>query len=352
MLPAGASGSKSPGANGVRDHRETARIGANEPADADNGPEPGALAEPRRGGLRTSLQLPAARRLALSRLLLAYQALRSWLHAQTSFKVEFSAIELDPPPPPWIKSGRVGLLERVRSQSGQPETFSLLDLDMEELKRAFALHSPWVKRVTRIERSPAGGKRSAVRVSLDYREPVAAAQPLAKNLRPIVVDEDGAVLPAEDLDLAAAGRLIVILALAPDRYWGGPDASEELLEPDPRVLRAARLAGFLKRHQNRKSALTGALPAWSIVAIDPTYLPGLVAQTHDSTQVVWGEPPGAEDPGSPTAEQKWNFLSDWYERGSPPQVKWPDFLVFTRRGVQVRRGNPAQAAPATSREGA
>ncbi|HEV3120693.1 MAG TPA: hypothetical protein VGY53_02265, partial [Isosphaeraceae bacterium] len=220
--------------------------------------------------------------------------------------------------------------------------------DMDELKKAFALHSPWVKRVTRIERSPLGGKRAPVRVGMVYREPVAVAQALAKNGRPIVVDEDGVVLPAEDLDMAAAGRLIVIIRLAADRYWGGPDASEELLEPDPAVLRAARLAGFLKRHQNRKSALAGAPPTWSIVAIDPAYRPGLVAQTHDSTQIVWGEPPGAEEPGNPTAEQKWNFLSDWYEHGSVPQVKWPDYLEFTRRGMRVHPRAPSQPAPATA----
>jgi hypothetical protein len=348
----------------VRESRQAARNGSPEPVEAESeaAAEP-ASETPGPVGLRASLPLHPARRLALSRLapallfasvavcLLgmggqrAFQSVRHWLHGQPAFQAEFSAIALDPPPPPWIKTGRAGLLEEVRRGAGQPVAFSLLELDPKELERAFALHSPWVKRVVRIERGPAAAKAPAVRVRLVYREPVAYAE----TRGPIVVDEDGVVLPAADLDLGAAGPLMMIAGLPANRYWGSPHAAEDLLQPDARVLAAARLAGFIKRHQERKFRADGSLPPWCLVAINPTFAGGLIVQTRGNTQIVWGTPPGSEKPGDLTAEQKWNLLTEGFERGTLPQVQHPSYLEFRGQHIRVesgRFGAPASGAGA------
>src|SRR4051812_38455292 len=57
----------------------------------------------------------------------------AWLHRRPEYQLPCRQIVLDPPPPPWIRTGRLGLLERVRLQARWPEPLPVLELDPEDL---------------------------------------------------------------------------------------------------------------------------------------------------------------------------------------------------------------------------
>jgi hypothetical protein len=59
---------------------------------------------------------------------------------------------------------------------------------------------------------------------------------------------------------------------------------------------------------------------------------------EDKTWIRWGEAPGAEAPGRPTAAEKWEMLRDWARHHVPSGVVHPDFLAFTKDGVERRKG--------------
>src|SRR5262245_1289242 len=42
-----------------------------------------------------------------------------WLHRQPQYQVKFQDIELEEPPPPWLRGGAEGLLRQVREASGE-----------------------------------------------------------------------------------------------------------------------------------------------------------------------------------------------------------------------------------------
>jgi hypothetical protein len=292
---------------------------------------------------------PAERRPAVTRLTLAivatllllalilaggargFRAAVGWLHSQPESVCRFRDIQLEPSPPPWIKSGRGGLLERVLTESGSPEHLPVLDLDLGEIEKAFKLHSPWVERVERVERA----YPNRLTVRLRYREPVGEAR--WENHLPVLVDREAVILPLDDLDRKAAGPLILItpveppLDARPGRFWGIGESSGELARPEPKVAAAARLAAFFKERQN----LPGAVPPeWRIVGIHVDFKPGLVAEAANKTLIFWGEPPGRERPGDATPEQKWVLLREWFGNPANPTVEHPDFLEFTRHRVK------------------
>lgn len=258
------------------------------------------------------------------------------LHRLPEYQLPFREIVLDPPPPPWIQSGRLGLLERVRVQAHWPELLPVLNLDLEDLARDFRNHSAWVARVRR----PRGIERSypnRLVVRLDYREPVAEVRcgPSA-----FVLDGDAVILPADDLDRDAAGPLVRLHGLdppfdgRPGQYWGS--AADGLAEPDPRAAAASRLAAFLKAKTRREAP--GRLPFRPIAIRHRDPDGSLCVLGEASTWVCWGEAPGAEVPGRPTAAEKWEMLRAWARLHGPADVVDPDFLDFTRDGVVVRTG--------------
>jgi hypothetical protein len=262
------------------------------------------------------------------------RALRStvqWLHAQPSYQIAFSDIALNPAPPPWIKSGQKGLLEHVRVQAGQPKSLAVLDVDLTKLERAFALHSPWVKAVAQVRRTYPRPGQPSLSVQLEYRWPVAEAR--ISERQSIVIDEDGIVLPTDDIDRSAAGPLISLQGFASNRFWGALGADDDLSAPDSRVVAAAKLSGFFKRRQHSLPAGM-ASTGKSVIAIISGDARGLFAVTADKTYILWGDPPDSERPGDLSADQKWVMLRSWVESQGKEQIEHPDYLDFTRHGVR------------------
>jgi hypothetical protein len=306
---------------------------------------------PRRPAL-TRLGLAAALAVAATGLLglggaRAVRCLVDWLHRRPEYQLPFRQIVLDPPPPPWIRSGRTGLLVRVGAQARWPESLPVQDLDLRDLARDFRNHCPWVARL----RHPRGIERSYPNhlvVHLDYREPVAEVRFGSSSF---VLDADAVILPADDLDRDVTGPLIQLDGLdppsdgRPGRYW--ETSADAPARPDPRAAAAARLAAFLKARARLEGP--GGSPLSHPVAINYDEDLGLLwlrsklwVRGKDRIWVYWGEAPDAEAPGRPTAAEKWTLLRDWVRRHDPSGVANPesDYLDFARGGVVVRRGKP------------
>ena len=172
---------------------------------------------------------------------------RKWLHNQPAYQLNFADIELEPPCPKWIKSGQVGLLEKIRKGSKRPVSFSVLDLDVDALRNDFLLNSPWIDRVDRVVKL-AGNK---VRVQLNYREPVGYLA-LAK----VYLDGHGVVLPNDDIDPSEIGFVVKLVDESTPKSVTPTPGDEKLRaipltpghdHPDEKFRAAARLAGMLKQ---------------------------------------------------------------------------------------------------------
>ncbi|WP_435016968.1 cell division protein FtsQ/DivIB [Tundrisphaera sp. TA3] len=306
--------------------------------------------ESRRGSTRRFARLvahPTARRLSVSRLMLAFLAiaaivggiyvvggwaLRSsgdWLQSQPSQQIALSDVRLVPPPDPWIRSGSAQFLKAI----GSGDRISLLTLDLDELRKSLRL-CPWVKDVGRIEKA-----HGSLTIPLTYYQPVAMAQFEGGR---IVIDRDGVILPAQDLAWETAdpksrrlrGRAEPLILLegfdGPDQikagsYWGREG------RVDLKVLRAARLADFLTT-----SAMADGPEAIRFAAIAPPNPPdqGLFASTTKNVPVYWGWSPEVETPGQPNAAEKWAMLRDWVKDHGMPRVTAPNYLYFTPTGLQ------------------
>jgi hypothetical protein len=296
--------------------------------------------EPGRHGPRFArfVSLPRQRHLVLSRLGLAVLSsiialivtavvgwhllgsLVRWLHNQPVYQTNFSAIELDPPPPDWYRGGSAGFLERVR-QAVQREdmAFSALDVDLTELRLQFQRYR-WVKRVRLERRSP-----NRIIAHLEYRIPVASA-PMPDNPPLVLIDEEGVHLPWEDVDEAMSSRLISIKGLDPPVETG---------QTDERTLAGVKLAVFLQ------SALARSGKPHSPVLQPKAIYPAKDQENkffilnREGTFVYWGESPGAESPGTLSAAEKWKMLQDWLPGRPRTPVRDPFFLRFTKEGVVI-----------------
>jgi hypothetical protein len=284
------------------------------------------------------LAIPAA---LLTALVWCYFALGRvaipWLHARPAYQVRFADIELKPPPPAWIKSGRAGLLERVRTRAGWPKTFALLDVRLADLAEDFQRECPWARAVPRVEAL----NPNRVVVELEYREPVAAC---VWPGPPRIVDRDGVVLPDEDLDPESLRMLIKLIGLAPAgatpanfeaqpgrvfKFIASPGSHADT-EP---TRAAARLAAYF---QSRSVARPSVAPPSGIVPIHRTPQ-GLYAQNEDGALILWGDPPGSEPPGELSADQKWALLTEWVAAGNElSSISHPRFLAFDRGHVVIR----------------
>jgi len=328
------------------DHGESTRIGPSEPAQR----EPAAATANVRPFARL-VRARTGRRPALSRLAMALvlvlslatmlvfglarvsHSVLAWLHGQPEYQQAWREIELAPAPPRWIKSGRAGLLERVRTQAGEPEWVSVLDLDLARIERDFKLHSPWVAGVDRVERT----YPNRLVVRLRYREPVALVRRPDRDA--IIIDKDAVILPAIDLERAFTGPLIAITSDKPrvnppvNPRAGLVYSTGEQSQPDPDIAAAAKLAAFLKSHQAQPGSLP---PRLRITVINPYYSGGLIAQTDDETLIVWGDAPGDEAPGSLTADEKWDLVRELFTTKGSTRVKYPDYLEFSQKRLRPR----------------
>ena len=311
---------------------------------------------------------PAARRVALPRLVavvaglmgsiwLVIFGLRStigWVDSRPEHQLAFAKIELDPPPDPWLVGGRSLILEQVRSGAKLPEMLPLLELDLDLLRNDF-LHCPWIKGVDRIERSY---RRLTVR--LVYRKPVAVVVLEKPGVPGYVIDEEGVPLPKDDIDWKSqeppfqvrgiADPLIEIRGVSSEADpkfgvpWKRPDSAGSPDDRDLMVLGAARLAEFL---QGKPKTTPSGRKVPDFVAIrlpdEPTEI--LFLRDSDSNWVRWGESPGSERSGEPSAEEKWKMLLGWVDRHGPIGAKSPNFLRFTRTEAELVRGIAPRKKP-------
>jgi hypothetical protein len=203
----------------VMEHREAPRVGSDDrPFDGGPAPALGAFRLRRfdAEGNRRKVDFPRAGLLAVAGLALAgctlYLADRArraafdWLADQPQYQIPFEQIELVVEPPRWYEGGSHAFLEGVRKTSREPEHIFILAVSRNDLKSAFKKY-PWVDEVTRVTYPP-----GRVRVELRYRRPVAWVQLRAADQ--ILIDEEGTVLPAADVDVAALGRVVKITGVA------------------------------------------------------------------------------------------------------------------------------------------
>jgi hypothetical protein len=229
----------------------------------------------------------------------------AWLHRRPEYRVRFDDIGLDPGPPPWIKGGRAALLDAIRDDRKHLLSFSILDLDLDRLLTDVR-RNPWVARADRAAKS----YPDKITVALAYREPVALVQSGTGPAVPI--DREGVALPAEGLDLAKAGRLVMIEAEptttspTPGLAWPGPDDDRpDKPGPRARVLRAASLAGHLKAYLQAIKPGEWSPESVRILVHEPNV--GLWVE-FDKTLVLWGRYATLGGPGEPSDDEKWRGL--------------------------------------------
>jgi hypothetical protein len=222
----------------------------------------------------------------------------------------------------------------VQEAAQRPDVpYSALDVDLGELRREFRLYS-WVKHVGQVERKPP----NRIIVPLDYRTPVARA-PLPGKAGLVLLDVDGVILPADDVDPDAVGRTILLsrfeppFELRPGRVWSSSEG-----RPDERVLGAVKLAAFLQSALARgKEPVVPSLQPKAIYPI-ANVKDGLWLVNRESTLVLWGAPPGAEGPGNLSAEEKWAMLLRWLPNRPKVPVLSPSYLSFAKEGVVILKG--------------
>jgi hypothetical protein len=256
-------------------------------------------------------------------------SLRRWLHAQKQYETSFRSIELDPPPPALYRGGRAVFLERVQEAAQRrDQPFSALDLDLAEVSRQFRLYC-WVRRVRRVERK----WPNRIIVRLEYRVPVARATLPGKSA-PALIDEDGVILPWEDVEPETAVRAILVsvpdppFEPRPGRAWMNSEG-----KVDERLLAAVKLAAFLG--PILAEAHEPLSPVLQPKAIHPLAKDSLFLENDEISFIYWGEPPGAERSGTLTAREKWAMLNRWLPNRPPEPVRRPFYLAFTKAGVIV-----------------
>ena len=184
----------------------------------------------------------------------ARRASLGWLSNQPQYQIPFDQIQLvdaagrSNEPPRWYRGGSQAFLENVRIDSREPEAVPVLQVTAARLSQIFKNYA-WVEDVIRVEYSS-----GSIRVHLRYREPVAWVQ--LRGGDQIMVDDEGTILPAKDIDVAALGRVIKIFGdlkeggLAPPsdpRFgvkWKSREDGGELDKVDERILARRGLRVF------------------------------------------------------------------------------------------------------------
>jgi hypothetical protein len=316
----------------VMEHREPSRTIAEDPASRFAAPSSPRRLEAPRPESPPPRRIPIARTRAgiaaaivvgvLVGLYLGYRALcaaRKWLADQPAYQLDFGAIELDPPPPPWYRGGTRRFVEEVRRLARMPRKVPLLALRKDELEHAFE-HSPWTEDVVKVTYPPLG-----VTVHLVYHQPVALVE-ISPRER-YLIDESATILPAEDVDrdldeFASQEALITIKGAGlaaprnpqPGLLWKCRAGMSEVAPGNGQIPAAAKLARFLVTKLRSIDRVSN--PALDFSYINPMDHPddyrGLFLwNEQDKTYVLWGEAPGAEIPGGLDAEEKWKRIYDW-----------------------------------------
>ena len=260
-----------------------------------------------------------------------------YVREQVDYKVSFDSISLTPSPPSFLRGAKEVFLERVRLAGRLPREFSILEIDLAELRTAFQ-RDPWVRAVGQLRKVRTHGKAGIV-VPLTYREPVAVA--LFEHAPDQPLDSEGVLLKPLDLDLARAGPLVVLHGFDPPTRpqfgmrWNRGDSRTGESLVDPEVVAAARLAGFL--HDKLRSTLTqnASLPQFYIHQKQ-----GLWVQVGPHDLFWWSGTEPANDPSGLADEEKWELLRNQVVSQPTPRSGPTRFFVFRgRRLVEVERKN-------------
>ena len=257
----------------------------------------------------------------------------AWLHRQDAYRLPFDQIRLDPPPEPYLRDPGRTILDRVRRRGRFPDTIPVLEQDLAELGRAFPLYSPWVKRVDRVTRTYPTG----VTIRLAYCVPVAR---VVRGQALFALDADGIVLPGEDLKADFAAQLIRIDDLdepiepRPGLILLTGNPAAERNAADPKLVAALKTARFLREHgadvgPSRIVALSLFCGASRIML-----------RAEDRLWILWGEAPGDEPEGGPSAREKLEMLRRWRERPHDRPEDPNAYLWFSKRGARLE-ANPA-----------
>ena len=200
------------------------------------------------------------------------------------------------PPPTFVRSDVVKTVYHDTAMEG----LSLLDKQATaKIASAFSTH-PWVRRVNSVRKLP-GGK---IDVRLDYRQPVAMVPVVSQHDEVkgdgfFVVDGEGVLLPTSEFSSAETQRFVHIVV--PNVYPNGNAGSSF---GDHRVTAAARLAEVIAPFLNETK-----ITSINVLG-DPraSTLPQLELRTSTGKTKFWGNPPGLESPGEPTAAMKLEAL--------------------------------------------
>jgi hypothetical protein len=332
------------------EHRETPRMATSEDPTRDAN-EPAASRR-----FARFVPAPSVRRIAFSRVglvvlagaavavLLALasaqllQSVTAWLHRQPSYQLDGRQVVFDPPVPPWIKGGPEGFLTRLRKGDGSDEVKSVLDVDLERVRKDLR-HDRWdywVKRVIRIRRQ----YPNRLTVQLEYRKPAAIVVVAKKEF---VVDEKGVILPREDVDFEALGPLVRILGIerAPaeentGRLWKKADDDHESSEADERVLVAAELASFLDAALRSSKDLPKPAPRPTI-HVDKGNLWLILQLGTNRWPVLWGEASPSAVASRATAEARLAWVLDYAKQHEPSELGDQGYLRFSKTGVAPNR---------------
>ncbi len=294
----------------------------------------------RRAGLLVFVGLAIAAVIAAVIAYLGFQAARTavnWLHHQPQYHVAFGEIKLLSKPPACYRGGSAAFLEHVRRSAGEPEQISLLEEAPDRLARAFKLN-PWVEKVVRVAYTA-----GRISVALEYREPVAWVK--LPHGQQQLVDGDGRILAADDVDIEPLGRAIKITGqelaapeeARPGLVWKTKGSGGGVDEVDSRVVAAARLARFLRNPDRmREAQASPALRIFEIIVTSPSDFSraGLFVMNDEGAEIRWGEAPGAESPGKPTAEEKWRMLEEWRDTEPLRSLPEGDYWQFSRKSLR------------------
>jgi hypothetical protein len=225
-----------------------------------------------------------------------WNGVRQRVLTKDEYRLSLERIEISPLPP-WVQAD---IKRRVIDDANLDGATSALDPDLApRLAQAFRLH-PGVAKVEQVSvRYPA-----TIVARLIYREPVMMVETI-DGLVP--VDKEGVVLPKDDFSPAEARtypRMINVrdpLRSAEGARWGDVD-----------VANAAKIAALLRPHWQKLKLDHIAAPRSASPGKDHYQL-----FTRGGTQIIWGSPPGSEQPGEMTAEAKLARLSAYAaEHGS------------------------------------
>ncbi len=294
---------------------------------------------------RLGLLVTVGLALAVGLLYLTYRAglaAVALLANHPQYQIPFDRIELVNEPPRWFEGGSQAFLKGVRLGSREPDHVAVLDVTPADLRLAFKKYA-WVDEVTRVAYGP-----GRVSVELRYRQPVAWVQ--LRDAAQLMVDEEGTILPTENVDVAALGRVINIrgeVGLPPPsathfgEKWKSKANASGLEQVDERILAAAHLAGLLLREPQLGDAERSLALRVSHIIIVPDFdVRGLFVINYEGAAIRWGSAPGAERPGEPGVEEKWAILRHWAETTRARFLETGDFWSFSRSGLLHRCPHP------------